>query len=112
MLKNKLKINVFMQLQSSTVSQYLSFHLHSTYSLIMNSIVYNDSSFFQIDIDNIETPDYKIDLDYYNNFDTIQNTKHEIIYTKSNTPTSSMELCCISKKYFENANDDEELGIT
>lgn len=77
----------------------------------MNSIVYNDSSFFQIDLDNIETPDYKIDLDYYNNFDTIENTKHEIIYTKSNTPTtSSMELCCISKKYFENANEDEELG--
>ena len=74
----------------------------------MDSIVYNDSSFFQIDIDNIETPDYKIDLDYYSNLvvDTIENTEHEIRYT----PTKSLELCCISKKYFENAKDDEELG--
>ena len=71
--------------------------------------LYNDSSFFQIDIDNIETPDYKIDLDYYNNLvvvDTNENIEKEIRYT----PTKSWELCCISKKYFENANDDEELG--
>ena len=71
--------------------------------------LYNDSSFFQIDIDNIETPDYKIDLDYYNNLvvvDTNENIEKEIRYT----PTKSWELCCISKKYFENANEDEELG--
>ena len=68
----------------------------------------NDSSFLQVDLNNIETPDYKIDLDYYvNPLEVINEERQENSISTIKEP----HICCISEKHFNPANADKPIGL-
>ena len=68
----------------------------------------NDSSFFQVDLNNIETPDYKVDLDYYvNPLDIVDNNPNQNVISTEKKP----HICCISEKHFNAENYDKPIGL-
>ena len=68
----------------------------------------NDSSFFQVDVNNIETPDYKVDLDYYvNPLNIFDNEPNQNVISTAKEP----HICCISEKHFKAENYDKPIGL-
>ena len=68
----------------------------------------NDSSFFQVDLDNIETPDYNIDLEYYVN--PLEFAENEATQNGIST-VKEPHICCISERHFKTENYDKPIGL-
>ena len=68
----------------------------------------NDSSFLQVDLNNIENPDYKIDLDYYvNPLEVLNEESQENTISALQVP----HICCISEKHFNPENSEKPIGL-
>ena len=68
----------------------------------------NDSSFLQVDLNNVETPDYKVDLDYYfNPLEVNDEENQENVISALKEP----HICCISEKHFNPENLDKPIGL-